>query len=80
MDIKEIALELRKLADKIEAPATIKEAPKLDLETVRGLLATKSRSGKTAEIKQLLTSFGAEKVSAVKPEDYAALYKAANEL
>jgi len=58
----------------------VKEAPKLDLETVRGLLATKSRSGKTAEIKQLLTSFGAEKVSAVKPEDYAAIYKAANEL
>ena len=80
MDVKKIALELRKLADKIDAPATMKEAPKLDLETVRGLLATKSRFGKTAEIKQLLTSFGAEKVSAVKPEDYAALYKAANEL
>jgi len=80
MDVKKIALELRKLADKIDAPATMKEAPKLDLETVRGLLATKSRSGKTAEIKQLLTSFGAEKVSAVKPEDYAAIYKAANEL
>ena len=41
---------------------TIKEAPKLDLETVRGLLATKSRSGKTAEIKQLLVKQAASPV------------------
>jgi|GEM_PF-3033411 len=80
METKEIVSELRRLADKIEGKKAAEGIPKLDLEAVRGLLASKSRSGKTAEVKQLLVSFGAEKVSAVKPEDYAALYKAANEL
>ncbi len=80
METKEIVFELRRLADKIEGKKLPEDTPKPDLEAVRGLLASKSRSGKTTEVKQLLVSFGAEKVSAVKPEDYAALYKAANEL
>jgi len=38
------------------------------------LLAAKSRDGYTAEVKALLKSFGANKLSEVKEEDYEDLY------
>ena len=44
---------------------------------IRTILAEKSQAGLTSKVKELLNSFGAEKLSAVKPEDYAALYEAA---
>lgn len=50
------------------------------LEQVRGKLANLSRSGKQAEVKALLGEFGANKLSEVKEEDYAALMKRAEEL
>lgn len=50
------------------------------IEQVRAVLAEKSQAGLTAKVKELLTSFGANKLSAVKPEDYAALMEAAREL
>ncbi len=56
-----------------------KEKP-LKLEDVRGVLADKSRSGKTAEVKALITSFGANKLSAVNQNDYAELLKKAEVL
>ena len=52
----------------------------LTLEDVRGVLADKSRSGKTAEVKALITSFGADKLSSVKASDYAELMKKAEVL
>ena len=52
----------------------------LTLEDVRAILADKSRRGKTAEVKELITSFGADKLSAVKASDYAALLKKAEVL
>ncbi len=63
--------------------STASEPPKeksLTLEDVRGVLADKSRSGKTAEVKALITSFGADKLSAVNPNDYAKLLKKAEVL
>ena len=59
-----------------EAPA----APPIKLEEVRTVLAEISRSGKTAQMKELLGRFGASKLSDVNPEDYAALLAAAKEV
>ena len=52
----------------------------LTLEDVRGVLADKSRNGKTAEVKALITSFGADKLSAINSSDYAELLKKAEVL
>ena len=61
---------------------TVKKAVKEDvtLEMVRGVLAEKSQAGLTDKVKTLLEKFGANKLSAVKPEDYANLMAAAKEL
>jgi hypothetical protein len=61
---------------KEEAP----KAPAIKLEDVRTVLAEISRSGKTAQMKELLSQFGASKLSDVKPEDYADLLAAAKEV
>ena len=56
--------------------AALKEAPKekqLTLTEIRGILAEKSRNGKTAEVKALLIKHGADKLSDIKPEEYPAL-------
>lgn len=45
----------------------------ITLETVRAVCAEKSRAGFTAEVKTIITKYGADKLSAVKPEDYAAV-------
>lgn len=50
------------------------------LEMVRSVLAEKSQAGLTDKVKSLLDSFGAAKLSAVKPENYAKLMAAAKEL
>ena len=55
-------------------------APAIKLEDVRTVLAEISRSGKTAQMKELLGRFGASKLSDVKPEDYADLLAAAKEV
>ena len=62
------------------APEKKKEEPALTLVDVRKVLTAKSRDGKTAEVKALLKSHGAEKLSEVKPSDYAALIKEAEAL
>lgn len=54
--------------------------PVIKLEEVRTVLAEISRSGKTAQMKELLSQFGASKLSDVKPEDYPALLAAAKEV
>lgn len=45
----------------------------ITLETVRAVCAEKSRAGFTAEVKAIITKRGADKLSAIKPEDYAAV-------
>lgn len=52
------------------------EEKKISLEDVRGILAEKSRQGHTAAIKEILKSFGANKLSEVKSEDYPAVLEA----
>ena len=61
-----------------EKPAEEKTLPRL--EDVRAVLAEISRNGKTAEMKALLTKFGATKLSDIDPADYPSLLAAAKEV
>lgn len=60
-----------------EVKETKKQAPvkeeKLTLESVRAVLAEKSRSGYTNEIRALLEKHGANKLSEIDPNKYKAL-------
>ena len=62
----------KKAARTKEAKNDVADA-EITIEQVRAVMAEKSQAGLTAEVKEVLKSFGAIKVSAVKPEDYAAL-------
>lgn len=62
--------------DVIEKPSEVITAePELALEDVRKYLAELSRDGHTAQVKQLLSKYGANKLSEVKPSDYKSLLK-----
>lgn len=49
------------------------ESKKYTFQEVRGIMASLSGKGKKAEAKELLTKFGASRLSEVKEDDYAAL-------
>jgi len=51
-----------------EQPKEVKK--KVSLEEVRAVLAEKSRAGKTAEVKELLTQFGVNKLSELDSSKY----------
>lgn len=82
---EKLAAGYRALAEEGTSPnpvneALTKEEPSIDIETVRAVLAEKSRDGKTKEIKALLMKYDAGKLSGVKPEDYASLLSEAEAL
>lgn len=54
-----------------------KEEKTISLEDVRAVMADKSRMGFTAEVKELLTKRGVNKLSEVDTKEYAALLKEA---
>jgi hypothetical protein len=56
---------------KVEAPAP--EEKPIALETVRAVLAEKSRAGYTAKVRELLEKHGAGKLSEINPVEYPAL-------
>ena len=64
-----------KAAKKEEKPAAKQEPEErpLTLEEVRAVLAEKSRSGHTEEVRELLNKHGADKLSEIDPAEYAAL-------
>lgn len=64
---------------KTEKPAKEPEEV-ITIEQVRAVLAEKSQAGFTAQVKALLESFDANKLSAVKPEDYKDLMAAAQDI
>lgn len=64
---------------KAEKPAKEPEEV-ITIEQVRAVLAEKSQNGFTAQVKALLESFDANKLSAVKPEDYKDLMAAAQDI
>ena len=71
--------ESPKAAEEPEAP-TAPARPALTLEEVRAVLADKSRTGHTAEIRELLKKYGASKLSLVDPKHYEALLREAEVL
>ena len=77
------------LASNEESPRTEEKVPvkkakpekqKISLEEVRTLLAQKSQSGFTSDIKKLLEKYGATKLSEIEEKNYEALMKDAEEL
>lgn len=65
-----------KAAAKKDAKPAAKQEPEekpLTLEEVRAVLAEKSRSGHTDEVRELLAKHGADKLSGIDPAEYAAL-------
>ena len=74
--ISEVANRLEEQFAAEAAPAE----PVLTLETVRAVLAEKSRAGFTAQIRALLLKYGADKLSAIAPENYKALMAEAEAL
>ena len=71
--------DLRTAAESINAVADLLtemfSEPKPSLETVRAVLADKSRVGHTAEIRALLEKYGGTKLSQIDPANYNALLK-----
>lgn len=47
--------------------------PEITLEQVCGVLADKSRSGKTAEVRAIIQKYGADRLSGIDPKDYPAV-------
>jgi len=74
---KEKAAEVHK---KEEAKEDGQNKIKVSLEDIRNVLAEKSQAGLTSKVKELLESFGANKLSYVKEEDYEKLLEAARKL
>ena len=68
-----------KVAGEPKAPIASAK-PALTLEEVRAVLADKSRAGHTAEIRELLKKYGANKLSLVDPKHYEALLREAEVL
>ena len=50
-----------------------KKPEQISLEKVRGVLAEKSRNGKTAEVRAIIQKYGADRLSSIDPKDYAAV-------
>lgn len=74
-ELREIAQRLIEIADSLSGNES---AP--TLEEVRAVLADISRAGHTAEMKNLLSRFGASKLSEVPESEYSALISAAKEV
>ena len=76
--------DLRTAAESINAVADLLvemfSEPKPSLETVRAVLADKSRAGHTAEVRALLEKYGGTKLSQIDPANYNALLKDAEVL
>ena len=72
---KEAAVAADSLADSSEESKAV-----YTIEQVRAVLAEKSQSGLTAQVKDLLQSFGSVKLSGIDPARYSELIEAAKAL
>lgn len=92
ISIKELAVKVAETADKLiasmdveakgEEVAVVEEQPKkkITLEEVRKVLAGLSRDGYTKEVRELLQKHGANKLSAIKEDEYESILKEAEEV
>ena len=63
-----------------EKKETPKQEKKYTMADVRKKLSSLSSGGKTAEVRELLVKHGANRLSEIKPEDYAVLMEEAENL
>lgn len=63
-----------------EENLTPKDESAVDITTVRKALAEKTQAGKSKEVKTLLIKYGANKLSAIAPENFKNLLQEAEEL
>jgi conserved uncharacterized protein len=82
IDLKNLPKVLRDAADALEAAALQLEetAEGVSLEDVRAVLVRKSREGKREAVKALITKYGAERLSDISPDAYAAMRQEAEAL
>ena len=92
--LQKVADDLRTLADSVQAVCAVyadspqeqpekppaKKKQTISLEKVRSVLAEKSRDGFTAEVREIIQSFGAERLSEIDPTQYEAVLKKAEVL
>ena len=71
MKNKEIAEQLRHLADELDGDTTGTADTTLTFEQVRSVAIGKSRDGKTTQVQELLKAFGVEKLSKLPEEQFA---------
>lgn len=90
-DLKKLACEEAPVESKkeesVEVPFEVEEKKeplkpekKYTMADVRKKLSGLSSAGKTAEVRELLVKHGANRLSEIKPEDYAALMEEAENL
>ena len=78
--LQEVITSLRVLADSLEAVCGKPEivppeedampAAEISLETVRGVLADRSRAGYTAQVREIIKRHGADRLSEIDPKEY----------
>lgn len=61
----------------IEEAPRAREEPKVSMEMVRGVLAQKSQSGFSVEVRAIIQKYGASRLSEIDPKDYEAVLKEA---
>ena len=80
--VNEISKMLREAADALEAAIPQLEKPDegVQLEDVRIVLVRKSREGKREAVKDLITKYGAERLSDISPDAFVTLLREAEAL
>lgn len=66
---------LEGLSEEPKALPEKKAEPAISLEKVRGVLAGKSQAGYSAEVRAIVSKYGASKLSDIDHKDYAAVLK-----
>ena len=78
-ELRACAATLSRIADTLAKTAELEETMPT-LEEVRAVLAKLSVEGHSAAVKSLIAKFGADKLSDIAPEQYAALLKEAERI
>ena len=73
--LTQLANSTRELLEEKAEPAREEQPKKYTFAEVRKAFSAKSHEGYTEQVKALITQYGAEKLSAVKEEDYPAIMK-----
>ena len=78
--VKALSASLAESPQEAQKEQLPKKKQTVSLEKVRGVLAEKSRDGFTAQIREIIQSFGAERLSEIDPEHYEEVLKKAEVL